>query len=108
MKNLARKSLLTESEFLEILQVESSLVLEFEEKYGVHSLDEFGSKFYVESLTSIMFDYWRSFLAIHHLVEKQAGSVHKVFRDYHEWDRQGRNVPLTSYMGIDSISISSV
>lgn len=37
-----------------------------------------------------MFDYWRSFLTIHNLVEKNSGNVQKVFEEYRKWDELGR------------------
>jgi len=42
----------------------------FKEDYGEHSLDEFGSHSYQGSLTSIMFDYWRSYLSVKYLIPR--------------------------------------
>ena len=93
---LPRKILLSEVEFNEITKVESELVEVFKEKYGKHSLDEFGKSSYQGSLTSIMFDYWRSFLAVKYLVEVCANNdVNLVFDKYHKWDKEGRKLPLT-------------
>lgn len=39
-----------------------------------HSLEDFGSDSYEESLSSIMFDYWRSYLAVKHIVEVHANN----------------------------------
>ncbi|MFG6147431.1 hypothetical protein [Halobacillus sp. B23F22_1] len=99
---LARKYMLSESEFQEIAQVESQLVDMFNDRYGDHPLDEFGHASYQGSLTSIMFDYWRSFLAVRDLVEGQFGNdIHQVFKTYHAWHHEGRKVPLTLFFNMD-------
>ena|SRR5699024_3090400 len=68
---LSRKMTLKESDFKEITEVEEELVEMFKEDYGQHSLDEFGSHSYQGSLTSIMFDYWRSYLSVKYLIEER-------------------------------------
>ena len=76
----------------------------FLEKYGNHSLNDFGAETYRGSLTSIMFDYWRSFLAVKGLVEERSNNdIMLIFREYHKWDQSGRTIPLTEYFGIDVI-----
>lgn len=100
---LARKTLLTETEFNEIAEVESELVEVFKNKYGGHSLDEFGSESYQGSLTSIMYDYWRSFLAVKYLVEDYADNdITEVFKQYHQWYNEGRIMPLTKYFELEN------
>ncbi|RKQ34735.1 hypothetical protein [Oceanobacillus halophilus] len=95
---LPRKHCLNETEFKEIVKVESELVDIFKGKYGINSIEEFGSTTYKGSLSSIMFDYWRSFLLVKELVEERAnGNVELIFKIYHEWDEKGRKVPLTEY-----------
>ncbi|MCP3029485.1 hypothetical protein [Halobacillus sp. A5] len=95
---LARKYMLSDSEFQEIVQVESQLVEMFKDRYGDHSLDDFGHASYQGSLTSIMFDYWRSFLVVKDLVEVQfRNDIHQVFKTYHKWHQEGRKVPLTHF-----------
>lgn len=101
---LPRKMFLSEVEFNEITIVESEMVEIFKEKYGNHSLDEFGKASYQGSLTSIMFDYWRSFLAVKYLVEVSANNdMKKVFEEYHKWDKEGRKIPLTQYFHLGSL-----
>ncbi|ASK63969.1 hypothetical protein CFK37_18300 [Virgibacillus phasianinus] len=105
---LARKMTLNKVEFKEITEVESELVKMFNEDYGNHSLDVFGSGSYQGSLTSIMFDYWRSFLSIKYLVEVRANhDIKQVFKDYHKWDKEGRVVPLTAYFELNTWFLSS-
>lgn len=100
---LPRKLLLNEKEFEQITAIEAELVEVFKEKYGQHSLDEFGSSSYKGSLTSIIYDYWRSYLAVKYLVEDWAnGEIHQVFNAYHQWYDNGRKIPLTQYFGLRS------
>ncbi len=98
---LPRKMMLSEAEFEEITNVEKELVKAFEADYGSKSLDHFGSASYQGSLSSMLFDYWRSFLAIKYLVEERTNlCVNKVFEQYHQWDKDGRKVPLTEFFQI--------
>jgi hypothetical protein len=101
---LPRKILLSEEEFNEITFAEMKLVETFKEKYGKHSIDDFGVMSYQGNLSSIMFDYWRSYLAVKHLVEVRANNkINDVFEEYHNWHKEGRKVSLTQYFGINSI-----
>lgn len=97
---LPRKLLLSPAEFDEIAAIESELIKVFTEDYGGRSLDEFGSASYLGSLSSIMFDYWRSFLAVKFLVEDLfSHDIHSVFEQYHNWHNEGRKMPLTEFFG---------
>lgn len=100
---LPRKILLSEKEFNEITFVERKLVKAFNDQYGKHSIDNFGSSTYQGELSSIMFDYWRSYLAVKYLVEVHANNNLKaVFKEYQNWHKEGRKVPLTQYFGLRS------
>ena len=101
---LSRKFLLSDSEYEDITNIELELVNIFKDKYGNHSLDDFGSGSYQGSLTSIMFDYWRSFIAVKFLVEERANNDPKqVFKDYHNWHKEGRIKPLMEYFQLESL-----
>lgn len=103
---LSRKHLLTKEEFEKISAIEKELVSIFTETYGNRSLDEFGSNSYQANLSSIMFDYWRSFLSIKYLVEDRChNDIKSVFEEYHKWDEEGRKLPLTEHFGLSKISI---
>lgn len=98
---LSRRFILNDTEFTRITNVEVALVEMFKEQYGNHSLDEFGNASYQGSLTSIMFDYWRSFLTVKFLIEVKAShNIKQVFRDYQHWHNEGRNLPLTDYFSV--------
>src|SRR5699024_5545855 len=101
---LSRKFILSEDDFNQITNVESEMYAMFKSKYGAHSLDDFGSASYQGSLTSIMFDYWRSFLAVKYLVEEKAdNNIEHIFNEYHTWHNQGRNEPLIKYFGLETL-----
>ena len=101
---LSRKYLLSDSEFKNITNVELELVDLFKDKYGHSSLDEFGSASYQGGLTSIMFDYWRSFLAVKFLVEDRANNNPKqVFKEYHAWHNDGRTMSLTKFFRLENL-----
>lgn len=103
---LPRKLLLTDREFNEISTIEKELVDVFTREYGNRSLEEFGSNSYTASLSSIMFDYWRSFLSVKYLVEDRfQNNVNLVFEEYHRWDKEGRKISLTEYFKLERISL---
>lgn len=103
---LPRKYLLTEKEFDEISTIEKELVDIFTKEYGNRSIDEFGSNSYTASLSSIMFDYWRSFLSVKCLVENRyQNNIKAVFEAYHQWDKEGRKLSLAEYFRLDKTSI---
>ncbi|WP_245732795.1 hypothetical protein [Salinibacillus kushneri] len=80
------------------------MVKVFKEEYGDHSLDEFGAASYQGTLTSIMYDYWRSYLAVQSLVEERAShDIMQIFKEYHNWHNDGRKQPLTEYFSLDSL-----
>lgn len=99
---LPRKYLLNEKEFEEITSVEMELVKVFKDKYAAHPLDEFGSSSYEASLSSIMYDYWRSYLAVKYLVEVRANNdIDSIFDQYQKWHQEGRKVPLTEFFELN-------
>lgn len=101
---ISRKFILDEDEFNKITNIELQLVNIFKDKYGNHSLEDFGSASYEGSLTSIMFDYWRSFLAIKYLVEEKANNdIKYIFNEYHNWHNEGRKKSLMAHFKIEEL-----
>lgn len=101
---LSRKMTLDEAEFQAITEVELELVGIFKGDYSNRSLDDFGSNSYQGSLTSIMFDYWRSFLAVKFLIEVRANNdIKQIFNEYYKWYKEGRKVPLTEYFELNTM-----
>lgn len=101
---LARKHMLSETDFNEITAIETMLVEDFKKQYGQHRLDDFGSGSYENNVTRILFDYWRSYLSVKFLVEEWANhDIKKVFRKYHDWHNEGRQMPLTKYFGVEDL-----
>jgi hypothetical protein len=98
---LPRRHLLGDPYFKEVTATERTLYHALKNRYGKHPLDDFGAASYEGTLPSIMFDYWRSFLAVSELVERENGSAHAVFRKYNKWHEEGRELPLTEYFEIE-------
>lgn len=82
---ISRKYFLTEAEYDREYQCNAALVKLLKDTYGGHSLEEFGAATYEGDYASIFFEYWRSFLAIHQIVENYSGNVMQVFASYHQW-----------------------
>lgn len=100
---LPRKLLLSETEMSEITSVETKLVEAFAGEYEKNPLDHFGTGSYQGKLSGIMYDYWRSFLAVKHVVEERYHQdVHAVFEAYHTWHKEGRKMPLTQFFGLEA------
>jgi hypothetical protein len=97
---LPRLHLFDKEHFNTITKIEEELVEAFKNDYGQHSLDNFGTASYAGSLSSIMFDYWRSYLKVKELVDFYDGNVHKLFEIYHNWDKDGRTIPLSQYFNL--------
>ncbi len=97
---ISRKYFLTAEEFQKEKEFNEYLVDLFENKFGSKSIENFDYGTYDENITVIFYNYWRSFLAIHHLVEKFK-SVEDVFASYHQWDHLGRKVTLAEWFEIE-------
>ncbi|WP_369350774.1 elongation factor Tu [Streptococcus hillyeri] len=98
---ISRRYFLTETEFEAEKSVNQELVALYQEKYGWHSLSEFGQKTYEGSYAAIFYEYWRSFLAIDQLVEK-LGTVQAIFASYHDWSESKAKQSLLEWFGIES------
>jgi len=94
---LPRKYCLTEVQFEEITTIEQELVNIFTEDYGQNDLDNFGSMSYQGNLSSIMFDYWRSYLKVKSLIDKMDGDLYSVFKLYKKWHEEGKETSLDRY-----------
>lgn len=46
-------------------------------------------------LSSIFYEYWRSYLAVKELVEQHQNDPLLVIKAYHQWHDKGRKVPFT-------------
>lgn len=98
---LSRHFLLTQEEFKKITEIETALVAIFKNEHGTHSLEHFGEQTYAGSISSIFYEYWRSFLTVTSLVEQHNNDPLLVFKSYHEWDSQGRTVSLTKWFKLE-------
>lgn len=94
---ISRSYFLTPEEFESEKKVNQLLVKLFQEKYGWHSLNDFGQRTYDGNYASIFYEYWRSFLTIDQLVEN-VGSIQAVFQVYQEWSMTDKNLPLLNWL----------
>ena len=103
---IARKNLMTPESFETIAKVENAIVAYYYKEYGSRSIDEFGTGSYVEDLSSIMFDYCRSFLTIKHLVEEKANNNPlEVLNKYNEWCKADSKESLSTYFNVENLFI---
>lgn len=98
---LSRKHLLTPCEFNAITEIETELANVFQKEHGSHSLEYFGQNTYTGSISSIFYEYWRSYLAVKSLIEQHSNDPLLVFESYHEWHKQGRQTPLTKWFQLE-------
>lgn len=94
---ISRKYFLTDSEFNQEARINALLVEQLTDRYGTHSLEDFGAAAYQGDYASIFFEYWRSFLAVQRIVDRCDGDIPAVFRSYHAWHRKGRQEPLSQW-----------
>ena len=97
---ISRKYFLTDQEFDEAADNNKLLVDLLHDRFGQHSLEAFGSSAYLRDYSGIFFEYWRSFLAVKKIVEKQDGDIIKVFRSYQKWLSEGCTVPLSTWFHV--------
>lgn len=98
---ISRRYFLSDEAFQEEAHINALLADHFSEKYGKHSLEEFGSSTYEGDYASIFFEYWRSFLAVKMLVDRAEGDIHRVFRQYQDWLDSERTVSLLQWFHLD-------
>lgn len=88
-----------EAMFQEIYEVEKYLYEHYKNEYQTGPLEMFNYDIYGQSPVQDMFHYWRSFIVITDLVlGRYQGDVKLLFEDYYEWDRRGREFPLSEYL----------
>ena len=98
---ISRKFFLTDSEFQEEARINALLVSLFQEKYGQHPLEEFGSATYDGDYASIFYEYWRSFLAVQAIVEAHQGDVIEVLQKYRQWLACTDNQSLAQFFRVE-------
>lgn len=99
---LSQRLTLTDAQYNEHRRIEALLIDYFMPIYG-KPLDHFGMHTYEQtSLAAIMLNYWRSAVAIHHIVEQHDGDIFTVFARYNEWCQSG-DVPLTTFFDVAHI-----
>lgn len=97
---LPRKLLKSPKEFEKITAVEGQLTKVLFPRYGQSSLRNFGEDTYDGTMASIMFEYWRSFLAVKVIVENYfKGDVKECISAYSTW-YQNPQTPIKDYLQI--------
>lgn len=97
---ISRRYFLTESEYKKAYFANAALVRLLNSRYGAHSLEDFGSATYEGDYASIFFEYWRSFLTIHKIVDQFHGDIKAVFASYHRWSKSKPQTTLLDWFGV--------
>ena len=98
---ISRQYFLTEEEFEAEVRVNRQLVDLLKERYGNHSLEQFGKSTYEGDYASIFFEYWRSFLAVKQIVEDYKGDIKAVFASYHRWNEECNGQTLLEWFDVE-------
>lgn len=98
---ISRKFFLSDEEFRVEANINRLLVELHREKYSQHSLEEFGTATYEGDYAGIFLEYWRSFLAVNTLVERNEGDVLSVFASYQDWLNSTEKTPLSHWFGLE-------
>lgn len=94
---ISRKYFLTDAEFEEEARINTLLVNLFEVRYGVQPLEGFCADTYFGTYAGIFYSYWRSFLAVDHIVDHFGGDVMAAFREYRRWFDTDPSLPLSEW-----------
>jgi len=98
---ISRQYFLTEEEFEAETRVNQQLVDLLKERYGNHSLEQFGKSTYEGDYASIFFEYWRSFLTVKQIVEDYKGDIKAVFASYHKWNEECNGQTLLEWFDVE-------
>lgn len=98
---ISRRYFLSEEEFDAETKVNRQLVDLLKERYGNHSLEQFGETTYEGDYASIFFEYWRSFLAVKQIIEDYSGDIGAVFESYHKWAENNNGQTLVEWFDVE-------
>lgn len=97
---ISRRYFFSKEEFDAEVQVNQELVDLLKERYGKHSLEQFGEATYEGDYASIFFEYWRSFLAVKQIVEDYNNDIRAVFESYHKWAKNNNGQTLIEWFDV--------
>lgn len=97
---VSRRYFLTGEEFQQEAHINRLLVALYEERNKSHSLQTFGKSTYRYDYAAIFYEYWRSFLAVNHIVEQHGGNIQAVFLSYRQWFESHSELTLEQWFGI--------
>lgn len=98
---ISRQYFLTKEEFEAEARINQKLVGMLKDCYGNHSLEQFGKNTYEGDYASILFEYWRSFLAVKQIVEDYKGDIKAVFAAYHKWNEECNGQTLIEWFDVE-------
>lgn len=98
---ISRKYFLTEEQFIREIEMNQKLVDLYKENHSISSLEDFGKSTYNNDITSIFFEYWRSFLAIYQIINSFDEDIMKVFESYHKWNRSNTSQTLLEWFNLE-------
>lgn len=97
---ISRTFFLTKQEFELETYYNQQLVNLLKDKYGNHSLEEFGASTYQGDYASIFFEYWRSFLTVKQIIESYNNDIRAVFDSYHKWNESNDKKTLLEWFAM--------
>ena len=98
---ISRKYFLSREEFDAEAEINRLLVDLLRDRYGNHSLEEFGAATYEGDYASIFYEYWRSFLAVNKIIDSHGGNIHSVFQSYRKWIREQTGQSLAQWFDLE-------
>lgn len=98
---ISRKFFLTDPEFEESVLINQQLTELMRERRTERSLEAFGAAAYREDYAGIFWGYWRSFLAVKHLVDSRGGNVIAVLKEYRIWQEADSPTPLAQWFHLE-------
>lgn len=97
---ISRKYFLSESQFQESIQI-NRIIVELQQINTLRRpLEDFSSSTYSHSYSCIFYEYWRSFLAVHQIIDRFEGDIHKVFAAYREWYQYDPRQSLSNWFHV--------
>ncbi|SFQ45171.1 hypothetical protein SAMN02910358_02203 [Lachnospiraceae bacterium XBB1006] len=94
---ISRRWFFTASEYAREKRINQVLVSLYEEAHGEQSLENFGKQTYEDGITTIFYFYWKSFLYVESLIEKQSGDLGEVFGCYQRWCETSHELSLLDW-----------
>ncbi|XXM73160.1 hypothetical protein ACQ0QQ_04470 [Lysinibacillus sphaericus] len=93
---IPRKLILSSEKYETVMDVESSLIEKYKDKYGEYTLDRFGeSAEGIEAFeySAVFYDYWRSTIVVGHLIKYYCqDNIQTLIEYYKEWADKSKDM----------------